>query len=84
MGCVAYVLVELNAYGLRIICSMLSRSTGRHLRLEKFVHDGDFVSSHGEGDVAVVTSGEQGGIVRHGEDGRLPFAYDGIETRDPR
>ena len=83
MGCVAYVLVELNTDGLRIICSMLSRSTGRNHRMGKVVH-GDFVSFHGEGDVAVVTSGEQGGIVRHGEDGRLPFTYDGIETRDPR
>ena len=41
------------------------------------------MSSRGEWDVAAVTSGGQRGIVRHGEDGRLPLTCEGIETRDP-
>ena len=38
--------------------------------------------------MAAVTSGGQGGVMqggvmRHREDGRLPFTCEGIETRDP-
>ena len=60
---------------------MLSRSTGKHRRLKKAVCDGDFVSSHGEGYVAALTSRRRG-VVRHIEDGRLPLTCDGIDTRD--
>ena len=48
MGRFAYVLVELGAYRLWFIYSML----------KEVIYDGDFVSSHGEGYVAAVTSGE--------------------------
>ena len=60
MGHFAYVLVELGAYGLWVIYSMLSQSTGKHRMLKEVVYDGDIVFSHGEGYVAAVTSGRRG------------------------
>ena len=40
MGHLAYVLVDLRPYRLRIIRRMLSRSTGRHRTLEEVVYVG--------------------------------------------
>ena len=62
---------------------MLSRRTGKNRRLKEFVYGGEFVSSHGEGCVAAVTSGGRG-VFCHREDSRLPLTCDGIETQDPR
>ena len=82
MGRLAYILVDPRAYRLRIICSILSRSAGRHRKQGEVVYDG---SSEGGILERIVVVRETGRVYR-GTRNRfldMPTAIKVVTERDP-